>query len=159
MQRKRCSRKGEAEMAKDLILYRTKAACEIRPDAEKGVVWTSFAEGNGGKPVKGQRKYEWENKIILALSPEEVTDLSLAAKMLREGGKQSISFYHDPAKSERCEGEAKVLSLSPGNGSKALAFLSVKQGERQIAIAMGTGDLWRLETLLPIAVCRLLEWI
>jgi hypothetical protein len=147
-------------MAKDLILYRTKAACEIRPDVEKGVVWASFAEGNGGKPVKGQRKYEWENKIILALSPEEATNLSLAAKMLRESGKQPIPpIYHDPAKSERCEGEAKVLSLSPGNGSKALAFLTVKQGERQIAIAMGAGDLWRLETLLPIAVCRLLEWI
>ena len=146
-------------MTKDLILYRTKAACEIRPDVEKGIFWISFAEGNEGRPVKGQRKYDWENKIILALSIEEATNLSLAARMLREGGRQPISFYHDPAKSERCEGEAKILSLSPGDGGKALAFLSVKQGDRKTAIAMGAGDLWRLETLLPIAVCRLLKWI
>ena len=146
-------------MAKDLILYRTKAACEIRPDADKGIFWISFAEGNGGKPVKGQRKYDWENKITLALSVEETTNLSLAAKMIREGGGQPISFYHDPAKSNRCEGEAKILALSPGNGSKALAFLTVKQGDRKIAIAMGAGDLWRLETMLPIAACQLLEWI
>ncbi len=146
-------------MAKDLILYRTKAACEIKPDVEEGIFWIAFAEGNGGKPVKGQRKSDWENKIILALSVEEATNLSLGAKMLREGGKQPLSFYHDPAKSHRCEGEAKVLALSPGSGSKALAFLSVKQGDRRIAIAMGAGDLWRLEKLLPIAVCRLLEWI
>ena len=146
-------------MAKDLILYRTKAACEIKPDVDKGIFWVSFAGGNGGKSVKGQRKYDWEAKITLALSVEEATNLSLAAKMIREGRGQPYSIYHDPAKSERCEGEAKILALSPGNGSKALAFLTVKQGDRQIAIAMGAGDLWRLETLLPIAVCRLLEWI
>ena len=146
-------------MAKDLILYRTKAACEIRPDAEKGIFWISFAEGNGGKPVKGQRKYDWESKIILALSVEEATNLSLAARMIREDEGQDYSIYHDPVKSDRCQGAAKILALSPGNASKALAFLSVKQGDKKIAIAMGTGDLWRLETLLPVAACRLLKWV
>lgn len=50
-------------MVKDLILYRTKAACQIKPDGEKGIFWISFADGNGGEPVKGQRKYNGENKI------------------------------------------------------------------------------------------------
>ena len=146
-------------MAKNLMIYRTRAACEICPDADKGVVWIAFAEGNGGKPVKGQRRYDWERKVTLALSLEEATNLALAAKLIREGRAPAFSIYHDPARSDRCEGEAKILALSAGNGSKALAFLSVKQGDRQVAIAMGAGDLWRLETLLPIAVARLLEWI
>jgi len=150
-------------MTEKLILYRSRGACEVQPDLERKVIWASFAEalnGNNGQPKKGVRRYNWEDKIILALSVEEATDLALAARFAGWGRlSEPLRFYHDPSKSERATGEPKTLTLrAGGEDSKAMAFLEARQGERRITIALGKGDLFRLETLLPLAVGRLLEW-
>lgn len=145
-----------------LIIYRSRGAAEVQPDFERKVVWLSFAEANGtgGRPQKGQRRYRWEDKIILALSMEEATDLALAARLAGWGRlSEPLRFYHDPAKSQRATGEPKTLTLrAGGEGSKAIAFLEARQGERRVTIALGKGDLFRLETLLPLAVAKMLKW-
>ena len=151
-------------MASKLIIYRTRAALEIQPDRERGAVFLSFAqgmEGNGKtRPKKGERRYRWEEKIIFALSPEEATDLALAARLILDGKlEEGFELYHDPAVSERAEGEPKKVTLRPGGeGTKAPAFLTIRQGETSIAIALGRGDLFRLEMLLPLAVAGMLGW-
>jgi hypothetical protein len=149
-------------MAEKLILYRSGGACELQPDVERQVVWASFAEAAGslGPPQRGQRRYQWEEKITLALSVEEATDVALAARL---AGQQRLtepfSLYHDPAKSERASGAPKTLALRSGDAeSRATAFLEARQGHRRITIALGKGDLFRLETLLPQAVASMLGW-
>jgi hypothetical protein len=150
-------------MAEKLILYRSRGACELQPDFERRVVWVSFAgalDGNGEQPRKGERRYDWEDKITLALSVEEATDLGLAARLAGWGRlAERFTLYHDPAKSQRAEGEPKTLTLrAGGDGSRAAAFLEARQGDRRITIALGKGDLFRLETLLPQAVATILGW-
>jgi hypothetical protein len=150
-------------MTEKLIIYRSRAACELQPDFERSVIWVSFAEtldGGEGQPRKGERRYNWEDKITLALSVEEATDLGMAARLAAWGRlAERFALYHDPAKSQRAEGEPKTLGLrAGGEGSRAAAFLEAKQGERRITVALGRGDLFRLETLLPQAVAAILGW-
>jgi hypothetical protein len=149
-------------MAEKLILYRSRGACELQPDMERKVVWISFSEADGpwGPPQRGQRRYQWEDKITLALSAEEATDLALAARLAPQGQlSEPFSLYHDPAKSERASGAPKTLTLRSGDReSRAAAFLEARQGHRRITIALDKGDLFRLETLLPQAVASMLGW-
>lgn len=149
--------------SKTLVIYRTKNACQFQPDFERGIVWVGFADarsGASGPPKAGEQRYEWKQKITLALSVEEVTNLALAAKLASQGKlTKPLSFYHDPAKSTRATGAAKMLSLLQTDGGKSPAFLSAKQGDRKISVPLSHGDLFRLERLLPIVAAGLLGWI
>ncbi len=151
-----------AATAGKLILYRSGGACELQPDMERRVVWVSFAEAVGpwGPPQRGERRYRWEDKITLALSVEEATDLALAARLVGQGRLgEPFSLYHDPARSERTSGAPKALELRSGDREfRAAAILEARQGHRRIAIALERGDLFRLETLLPQAVASMLGW-
>ena len=135
---------------------------EIEPDFERRIVWMSFAEalnGNSEPPRQGERRYDWEQKITLALSVEEITNLALAARRAAEGKLgQPLSLFHDPRKRKGGGGAAKILSLSQSSSGKSPAFLAVKQGERRISVPLGYGDLFRLETLLPVVAAELLGW-
>lgn len=138
------------------IIYKTKSALEIEIDGQRQTVFLSFArakEGSKGLPQKGERRYEWENKIVFALSPEEAFDVALQAKEIMEGSKESLEIYHRPPSDTTGEAD-KILSLRPGEGGNA--FLSLAQGDNKITVALSKGDLFRLATALPLMVSPLL---
>jgi len=134
----------------------------VQPDVEHKVVWASSAEANGSnrRPQKGQRRCKWEDRITLALSVEEAADVALAARLVGWGHlTEPLRFYHDPGKSQRATGEPQTLILrAGGDRSKAAAFLEARQEDRRITISLGKGDLFRLETLLPLAAATILDW-
>jgi hypothetical protein len=88
----------------------------------------------------------------------DATYLALAARLAGEGQLADLlSLHHDPAKSERADGAPKALALRSGNrDSRAAAFPEARQGHRRITIAVGRGELVRLEMLLPPAVAAML---
>lgn len=138
------------------IIYKSKSALEIEIDSSRQTVFLSFAkarEGTKGLPQKGERRYEWENKIVFALSPEEAFDLALQAKDIMEGKNEALEIYHRPPSDTSGEAD-KILSFRPGDGGNA--FLSISQGENRITIALTKGDLFRLATAIPIMVSPLL---
>ena len=150
-------------MAKKMILYRKKVACEIQPDMERQVVWLSFATALGGaqgQPQAGQRRYDWKNKVTFAASPAEVLSLAQAARLAGWGRlKEPLQLYHDPGKSERASGPPKALDLRSGEGTKAPAFLTLRQGENRWDVSLSTADLLALETLLPLSVAAMWGWV
>jgi hypothetical protein len=140
------------------IIYKSKSALQIEVDSVRQTVFLTFArakEGGAGMPQKGERRYEWENKIVFALSPEETFDLALQAKDIIEGRKESLEIYHRPTPNSTKE-EDKILSFRPAETSSAQAFISLSQGENRITVALSRGDLFRLATALPILVAPLL---
>lgn len=138
------------------IIYKSKSALQIEIDSARQTVFLSFArakEGSKGLPQKGERRYEWENKIVFALSPEEAFDIALQAKDILEGSKEPVEIYHRPPSDSKGEAD-KILALRPGEGKSS--FLSLAQGENKITLALNRGDLFRLATALPIMVAPLL---
>ncbi|MBC7329848.1 hypothetical protein H5T88_05755 [bacterium] len=140
------------------IIYKTKSALRIEVDNERQIVFFTFAkakEGITGLPQKGERRYEWENKIVFALSPEEAFDIALQAKDILERRKESLELYHRPTPNSSRE-EDKILSFRPAETGNIQAFISLSQGENKITVGLNRGDLFRLATALPILVAPLL---
>ncbi|MGC8843768.1 MAG: hypothetical protein ACP5QS_07495, partial [bacterium] len=124
------------------IIYKSKSALQIELDNAKQIVWLTFArakEGGKGLPQKGEKRYEWENKIVFALSPEEAFDLALQAQDILDGKKESLELYHRPTPNSTRE-EDKILSLRPTETGNAQAFLSLAQGENRITVSLSRGD-------------------
>lgn len=137
------------------IIYKGKSALQIEIDANRRAIFLSFArarEGSKGLPQRGERRYEWENKLVFALSPEEAFDIALQAKDILEGRRESLEIYHRPP-SDTKEVD-KILTLQPGEGGNA--FISLSQGENKITVVLSRGDLFRLSTALPVMVSPLL---
>jgi len=149
---------------KPLIFYRTSAACRFSPNVEGGAVFVDFAAalpGTSGKPQKGQRRYDWQNKICLALNVEEVLDLGVGcrAALSADPAKVVWSAYHDAPGLE-----PKSMRLwTPKESGKATAFLGAqinpKQKGRKAAVNLDQADLNRLSALLPFAAAALLGWV
>ncbi|MBC7328030.1 hypothetical protein H5T87_07945 [bacterium] len=138
------------------IIYKTKSALQIEIDSSRQTIFLTFArakEGSKGLPQKGERRYEWENKIVIALSPEEAFDIALQAKDILEGRKGQLELYHRPPSDTSGEAD-KILSLRAGDGENA--FISLAQGENKITVALNRNDLFRLSTALPLLVAPLL---
>ena len=140
------------------IIYKTKSALQIEVDKERQVVFFTFAkakEGTAGLPKKGEKRYEWEDKIVFALSPEEAFDIALQARDILEGRKESLDLYHRPTPNSSRE-EDKILSFRPAETGNTQAFITISQGENKISVGLSRGDLFRLATALPIVVAPLL---
>ena len=140
------------------IIYKSKSALQIEVDSVRQTVFLTFArakEGGAGMPQKGERRYEWENKIVFALSPEEAFDIALQARDILEGRKESLDLYHRPTPNSSRE-EDKILSFRPAETGNTQAFITISQGENKISVSLSRGDLFRLATALPIVVAPLL---
>lgn len=109
-------------------------------------------------PTKDKNIYDWENKVIIALS---VTDMGKILHALVTGEKCTI--MHDPgAKSETQGAVKKFLNIESPNGTIAGVMLSVTQttgGDKRGATVPLTGDeVLVLKQLLQSAVSRALAW-
>lgn len=148
-------------MPKSLVFYRTSAAVRITPDMRRGVFWVegalSLPDAPKGVPEKGIPKYNWQEKLIIALSPEEALQLAECAERIRIFKEGKIEFFHDPVKGGR-EGEPKKLLLSYEGKTKKV-FLSVTQSDaRRISAVLGGSDLFSLSSLVPLAVGAMWDW-
>lgn len=149
---------------KPVIMYRTSGAVRWTLDLNAGRVWAEFAPAlNGkasGRPKAGERRYEWERKVTIALSPEECFRIAAAARRvaLGLGLPEPLQLFHDPTKGGG-EGKPKTLALREGGPqSKAAAYVEGGQNGSKVTIALGHADLLALETLLALAAARLLGW-
>lgn len=107
-------------------------------------------------PAVGKNKYDWDNKIIFALSANDIG-------MFLSGFKQGkFEIYHDPdAQTERRGSRAKKLSLASGEQAGTF-FLSLteKSGDtrKEARISLQPQEARILNNLLESALPRILGW-
>jgi len=108
--------------------------------------------------TKGKNIYDWANKITLALS---VNDLSQVLLTLLTG--QECSIMHDPgAKTEAQGAKKKWLKISSPGGTAKGAIVSVTQqaGGEKIShtVPMSGHEVVALKALLERAITQALNW-
>lgn len=107
----------------------------------------------------GPNKYDWEKKIIFALS---VTDIGKVLLFLSTGNDSTL--MHDPgAKSDRQGQIKKYLNLTSPKGildGGALVSLSMTSGDEtsKYTIPLSPDECIILKTLLTTAVSRSVNW-
>ena len=149
-------------MVKPLAFYRTNSVIQITPDTRRGVLWIdgtiALPDAPKGAPEKGVQKFNWEEKLIIVLSPEEGLALAECAERVLRTREGKVEFFHDPKKGGR-DGEPKTLSLSYERTEKGdRVFIQILQGAKRVSVALGKGDLYALATLIPYVVSRIWDW-
>ncbi len=103
----------------------------------------------------GERKYDWKNKVTMALSEHEVAKVMDGLK----GNNQK--FYHDPDKGRANEGQrAKTMNIDFANGKLFIHMSEKVRGEvnKIKAIPIEKEEASGLHTLLQTAIPRILGW-
>lgn len=114
----------------------------------------------------GQKNvYDWDNKIILALS---ITDIGKILYFLVTGkdpgkGGDRLSIMHDPgAKSQSAGAVKKFLSMFSPNGTSAGCLITAKQvtgsEERKHTVPLTGDEVIVLRSLLQAAIPSTLNW-
>ena len=138
------------------VFYKGKAALQVeisRPTESKpGVVFLSIA-----RAIKA-RKYDWEKKIIMAITSLEIAKLEIA----RLKGEKT-SFFHDPGMGSEEEGKQyKNFIMERGRDGKSwfLAF-TWKRGEQdpyRISIVLSDSEYYVLKQFLDRSIPPVLGW-
>jgi len=107
-------------------------------------------------PTIGKNQYDWDNKVIFALSVNDIGSM-LAGFTL---GKMEL--YHDPdAKTNQQGSRPKKLSLESGQQAGTFFLrLSEKSNEntKNIAISLQPQEVYILVTLLKSAIPKVMGW-
>lgn len=148
-------------MAKPLSFYRMTSVIRITPDIRRGVFWvdgTNALPSAPKTPEKGVQKFNWEEKLIFALSPEEALQLAECADRILRTHQGKVDFFHDPKKGGR-EGEVKTLTLSYEKTDKGeRVFFQITQGQKRVSCALQRADLFAISSLIPHAVSCMWDW-
>ena len=121
-----------------------------RPDRMEGGVFIEAA------PAVGPNKYDWNNKIIFALS---VTDIG---KILHDGLRQGdINIFHDPgAKTQRANVTRKSLKVT--RGPKGGFFWALREetagNDKQVQIPVSDDEATVIAELFKASIPKILGW-
>jgi len=108
-------------------------------------------------PSQGERKYDWENKIVFSLG---VNDLSKIALALRNS--TQLSIIHDPnAQTDRAGSITKVFKVEPAQnkGTFYLNLRSTKGSEiKEASTSIDGNEAFALFNLFSSSISRILGW-
>lgn len=160
-------------MTNQLVFYRTKSLFRISPDIGRGIFFAEFAKaktGQEGKPEKGVEKYDYENKVVFALSIYEALHLS---EILMRICKKEIypplkndraDYYHDPSKGNYKSSTPKTMTVTYMEDSGIRKkFLGITVGkaqepEQKIAVILSDADCYAIAQMIPHGVATILRW-
>lgn len=116
-------------------------------DREPGAVFINITS------AVGPNKYDWEKKIVFALS---VTDIGRILYFISRPKEEALSLVHVPGKGTDDEKDAKTFRLSRGQEYGWLCSISEKETKHMVPIS--DDEMLVLSTLLRAAVPLLLCW-
>lgn len=120
----------------------------------KGCVFVAVAAAS----AEGERKYDWDKKITIALSEHEISQFMLGMK-----GKE-VSFVHDQNMKKEGQGETiKTMRISPAKDGKELIYVNVsekiKGEDRKLpGVSLTPAEALGIYTLLQAALPKVLGW-
>lgn len=99
-------------------------------------------------PSKGEKSYDWQNKINFAFGISDLTQFFDDPTSPKWG-----NFYHDN------DGTGKKLTITPGEGKFAGTFMmSLSSGESRITVSLSGGEFQVLGRLFTAALPKILGW-
>jgi hypothetical protein len=109
----------------------------------------------------GPNKYDWDNKIIIALS---ATDIGKILHYMSYGNGDGMSLMHDPGAGTETKGKTqKFLNIDSPQGFSHGMFITVGQVKdevkKQHKVPLNGEEALILRSLLNFTLPRLFNWI
>lgn len=120
---------------------------------EEGVVFLNITSSSGGNI------YDWENKIVMALNVNDISQLN----MLFEGRLSEVKLFHDPGAGTQSKGQVKKqLYVSAPKGISEGAMLTASQDKNgkqvQHKVPLSGSEVNTLAVLFRAAIPAMLGW-
>ncbi|MFN3660320.1 MAG: hypothetical protein ACK4TN_03670 [Brevinematales bacterium] len=131
-----------------LTIYRNNGAIRFSADPLRGVVFVSFARPISGKETAGGgKKYRWEEKVTIALSPQEASIIGAFSRLTLAGQspKKNPVISHTPEKFGK-KGLPKTLKVEKRDDS---IFFSIAVKDETVTVGpIGFADLYMIDSFL-----------
>ncbi len=131
-----------------LTIYRNNGAIRFSADPLRGVVFISFAKPVGGAGREsGGRKYRWEEKVTIALTPQEASIIGAFSRLTLAGQspKKNPSISHTPEKFGK-RGLPKTFKIERRDDG---VFFSMSVRDETVTVGpIGFADLYMIDSFL-----------
>jgi len=149
--------KGSAVLR--LQLLPAKPRDEDSPYLQEGCIMLEMARAKGEANERGNRTYDWDNKIIFKMVSKDIGDILAYMKM---GAKKEVKLIHDSSKAPgtQVKDAKKYKSLyisAEESGGKWFWSLSTTKEDR-ITCPIDTSEMVRLQQLLNAGMVRIYGW-
>jgi hypothetical protein len=118
----------------------------------KGCVFLAIAPASDG-----DKKYDWSQKIAVALSEHDIARFMVALK-----GRETVEFVHDPgAGSSNAGKEVKSLRVSPNEKGGVWVNLAIKEDgklRKVPGMPLSEDECLAAYSLLNVAIPKVLGW-
>lgn len=150
--------KGSAALR--LQLLPAKPRDEDSPYLEEGCIMLEMAKAKGEPNERGNRTYDWENKIIFKMVSKDIGDVLAYMKM---GAKKEVKLIHDSSKvpGAKVDDKKKFKSLyinaDQSSSNKWFWSLSTSKEDR-VSCPIDLSEMVRIQQLLNAGVVKIYGW-
>jgi hypothetical protein len=142
---------------KDYTEDPTCGVCKNKITTREGAVFVEVAS------TTGPNVYDWENKIVFALSDVDIGKILWGVKHKNKDGVFSTSLMHDPGAKTASFGKVKkYMSIDSPDGPQAgcIIRMTEQSGDQKKThtVPVSGDELVVLVTLLTAAIPRMLAW-
>lgn len=149
--------KGSAVLR--LQLLPAKPRDEDSPYLQEGCIMLEMAKAKGEANERGNRTYDWDNKIIFKMVSKDIGDI---LAYMKTGAKKEVKLLHDSSKAPgtQVDDDKKYKSLYINvdeSGSKWFWSLSTSKEDR-ISCPIDMSEMVRIQQLLFAGVVKIYGW-
>lgn len=149
--------KGSAVLRLQLLPAKPKD--EDSPYLQEGCIMLEMAKAKGEANERGNRTYDWDNKIIFKMVSKDIGDILAYMKM---GAEKEVKLIHDSSKAPgtQVEDSKKFKSLyvnKSEDGTKWFWSLSTGKEDR-ISCPIDMSEMVRIQQLLFAGVVKIYGW-
>jgi hypothetical protein len=149
--------KGSAVLR--LQLLPAKPRDEDSPYLQEGCIMLEMAKAKGEANERGNRTYDWDNKIIFKMVSKDIGDI---LAYMKTGAKKEVKLLHDSSKAPgtQVDDDKKYKSLyinADESGSKWFWSLSTSKEDR-ISCPIDMSEMVRIQQLLFAGVVKIYGW-
>ena len=108
----------------------------------------ALAGNSKGQPKAGEQRYDYDKKINITMSIDEMLKCSYHLMLLAYNIETKYDKYADPSKSAHSSGDKKRLTISAGKESGISIFIS--QGDNKCSLTIGNDEAFALAKWLEI---------
>lgn len=109
----------------------------------------AMADAAKGQPQAGEVRYNKDAKCIISFSPEDAFKFAFCLNMLANGHDVSYQKMADTSKVAGSEG-GEIKQLSAIKSTKGGAMLTLKSGDRSVAIILAPEEAYAVQKYLEV---------
>ena len=122
---------------------------------QEGCIMLEMALAKGEPDARGNRNYDWENKIIFKLSSKDIGDF---LAYLKFGAKGELKLVHDSSKAPGADAGAGLKNLYVNATERSWFWNLSTSKENRISVPVDLSEMVRIQELFKEGIKKIYAW-